>query len=386
MAHRPIIDLLTSQKFPEIAATLRSRSKALLERWETMVREALPHADQLTFKQLQDDVPAVLEKIAKSLESDRPSPSEALVDAAPKHGVVRFHQSFSLSEMLVEYNLLRAVALDEVVTHMGRAIEPDEIVAFNGALDVTGRQATLAYVQHQSHQLQAATEAQSKYLSFLSHDLRGGLNGVFLMIEVLKRELSAEPQLKETVNDLDVMRRSLLETVGTMDRFLHAERFRKGKVQLKPSKIRVGPLLNELTAHFSYQAKDKGLELRADAPADCTITSDRELLTLIVQNLLSNAVKYAERGSVEATATVSDNGGCVVVVKDQGPGIAADRLDELFAPFTRGETHGKPGVGLGLSIARQAAEFIGARLWAESVPQQGSTFYVQLPPDLPAKS
>jgi signal transduction histidine kinase len=145
-------------------------------------------------------------------------------------------------------------------------------------------------------------------------------------------------------------------------------------------------LLNELTAHFSYQAKDKGLELRADGPADCTITSDRELLTLIVQNLLSNAVKYAERGSVDAIATPSDSGGCVIVVKDQGPGIVADRLDELFAPFTRGDTHGKPGVGLGLSIARQAAEFIGARLWAESVPQQGSIFYVQLPPDLPAKS
>jgi signal transduction histidine kinase len=59
-------------------------------------------------------------------------------------------------------------------------------------------------------------------------------------------------------------------------------------------------------------------------------------------------------------------------------------LDQLFAAFTRGETHGQPGVGLGLSIARQAAEYLGARLWAESKPGEGSTFFVQIPTQLPA--
>ena len=58
--------------------------------------------------------------------------------------------------------------------------------------------------------IKAATEAQSKYLSFLSHDLRGGLNGVFLMIEVLKRELVKDPKFAESVDDLEVMRRAFL--------------------------------------------------------------------------------------------------------------------------------------------------------------------------------
>jgi len=63
--------------------------------------------------------------------------------------------------------------------------------------DIMIRRSVVRFVEHLTSQLRTATEAQSKYLSFLSHDLRGGLNGVFLMIEVLKRELAGEERLAE---------------------------------------------------------------------------------------------------------------------------------------------------------------------------------------------
>lgn len=383
MAQRPLVELLTNSRFPELAAALRARCSHLIDEWAAMVREVLPIADRLTFEQLRDDIPEVIEKAACSLESDHPNRIDDLLQIVPKHGEVRFHQSFSLREVLVEYDLLRAVVIEQVVTHLGRKIEPAEVVALSAALDLTGRRAVLAFVQHQSQQLQAATEAQSKYLSFLSHDLRGGLNGVFLMIEVLKRELANQPQLSETVKDLDSMRRALLETVGTMDRFLHAERFRKGKVQLKPGRIHLKHLINETVSHFSYQAKDKGLELQVEVPDDCLITSDRELLSLILQNLISNAVKYTPAGAVRVTAVGKGDGSCLVTVKDQGPGIAPERLGELFSAFTRGETHGQPGVGLGLAIAQQAARFLGIKLWADSTAGDGSSFQVEIPKSMP---
>ena len=384
MEHRPLLDLLSGGAYPEMAGVVRARAGAILQRWEGLVREALPRADELTFTQLRDDMPQVLEQIVRSLESDRPQHTERLNEMTSHHGETRFHQSFNLDELLIEYGVFRAVLMDEVVRYRG-AVTPDEVVSLSAAIDVTGRRACVAFVNFQAAELKAATEAQSKYLSFLSHDLRGGLNGVFLMIEVLRRELANHPQLADTVEDLDVMRRSLMETVATMDRFLHAERFRKGKVQVKPGKVHLKPLLSEAASQLSYQAKDKGIELRVDAPQDCTIISDRELLSLIFQNLISNAVKYAERGAVEVIGRQTDDGGCIVSVRDQGPGIEPEKLSELFAPFSRGETHGKPGVGLGLSIARQAAQMLGAKLWAESKPGEGSTFHVQLPNEV-AKS
>jgi signal transduction histidine kinase len=206
------------------------------------------------------------------------------------------------------------------------------------------------------------------------------------MIEVLKRELVNEPRLAETVHDLDVMRRSLLETVGTMDRFLDAERFRKGKVQLKAGPVVIRDLLEEAVAHFSYQAKEKGIELRLDIQSECAMTSDRELLALIFQNLLSNAVKYTERGQVLITSKPAKKGGYLISVADQGPGIAPEQMAKLFDSFTRGDTHGQPGVGLGLSIAQQASVIIGAKLWAESTPGEGSTFHLQVPANVPVKN
>lgn len=383
MEPRPLLELLAGRAFPELASAVRSGKERILKRREGLCREALPKANRLSEPQLRDDAPKVLEYVADALESDKPKHTDALVAVTAAHGVVRYQQNFNVGELLLEYNLLRSTMIDEVAHSLGRLPDTLEQIALHAAADVTARRAIQAFVDFQSRELQAATEAHSKYLSFLSHDLRGGLNGVFLMIEVLKRELASEPRLSATVQDLDVMRRSLMETVGTMDRFLHAERFRKGKVALRAAPIQLQRLLEEVAAHFSYPAKDKGLTLRIDAPADCQVISDRELLTMILQNLLSNAIKYSERGTVTLSAAPAGDGGCDVSVTDEGPGIPPERLNELFAPFTRGDTHGKPGVGLGLSIARQAAEYLGATLHAQSQRGHGSRFDVKLPKELP---
>jgi signal transduction histidine kinase len=71
-------------------------------------------------------------------------------------------------------------------------------------------------------------------------------------------------------------------------------------------------------------------------------------------------------------------GGHTIAVSDDGPGIPPERLEKLFAPFVRGDTGGKSGVGLGLYIARQAAEILGASLTAESKLGEGTTFSLTL--------
>ena len=114
-----------------------------------------------------------------------------------------------------------------------------------------------------------------------------------------------------------------------------------------------------------------------------SITSDKELVTVILQNLVGNAVKYQPTGEVRIKVGCDGDGTCLISVIDKGPGIAPEKLEQLFAAFSRGETHGQPGTGLGLSIARQAADLLKAKLWAESKEGQGSTFQLKLPRDLP---
>ena len=380
MMEQALADVLMNRAFPALASAVRTAIQPVVSRWVEQVRRSLPRADEMTFAQVRDDLPTVLEQMSRALEEDRSGPTEKLIEITPKHGETRFHQSFNVDQLLAEHQLLRPILLEQVAEVLGRPLEIEEAVALHSGLDLIIRRSTCAFVEHQTAQLRAATEAQSKYLSFLSHDLRGGLNGVFLMIEVLRRELQKEPRFKESLEDLEMMRRSIFETIGTMDRFLHAERFRKGKVQMKPGRLDLGHVIAEIAAQLSYQARDKGLDLQVDRSEPCAAVTDRDLVSMILQNLLSNAVKYTPKGVVRIAAKPDGKkGGCLVSVSDQGMGIPREKLTELFAPYARGDTQGQPGVGLGLSIARQAADMLGAELWAESEVGKGSTFFLRLP-------
>jgi len=224
-------------------------------------------------------------------------------------------------------------------------------------------------------------DSQAKYLSFLSHDLRGALNSVLLMIEVLRRDLAGAEQFTQSLDDLDVMKRTILETVGTMERFLHAERLRKGLFVLRPALMDLKQFIAGVAQQFSYQAKEKGLNLEIDLPPGTTIRTDREAMLMIMQNLISNAIKYSEKGTVKIGCKdcgPGKIGPITLFVADEGSGIAPEKLDKIFAPFVRGDTHGQQGEGLGLSIARQGAQMLGAKLWAESELGKGTTFYLEL--------
>jgi signal transduction histidine kinase len=380
------MDLLKYRAFPDLAAAVRARRDMITQRWEQAVKAMLPSAEPLTLKDVRDSLPDTLMIMADALKADDPKATKDLMDWSMAHGETRFDQNYPLAELMMEYGLLRPLMIEECSIHLDRVLSLEEAQALNLAIDVASRRGVITYVLQQKAEMQALVEAQSKYLSFLSHDLRGNLNGVLLMIEVLRGDLATEPRFAESMADLDVMRRAILETVGTMDRFLHAERFRKGKVQVKPANVDLAKLAGDIVNQFSYQAKDKNLELRCEvAPGAAAIVSDRELLLMILQNLVGNAIKYSKQGAVRIVTAKQGDGSRLSVV-DQGPGIDEKQLARMFQPFARGETHGQAGTGLGLSIARQAADLLGAKLWAESEAGRGCSFHLDLPPQPPAKS
>jgi signal transduction histidine kinase len=150
-------------------------------------------------------------------------------------------------------------------------------------------------------------------------------------------------------------------------------------VALKLGPVRLRPLVAEVLAQESRRAVEKGLVLENAVPDHVAAHSDRELLTLVLQNLLGNAVKYSRSGTVRVSATEHELG-WKVAVSDQGPGIPPERRDALFQAFSRGETHGEPGVGLGLTIASQAARLLGSDLSVESTVGVGTTFTFTAPP------
>jgi signal transduction histidine kinase len=383
---QPRLDALKFQPLPELAAALRTVKPRLMQRWRDEVLRLLPGADELTRKQLDNSLPDLLDQMARAFAAAEPGPTERLIEFSPAHGETRFHQEFNFDELLVEYAILRRVIVEEVTRHFGGSFSPLQCIELNQALDIALRQAAVAYADHQAGRLKTEADAMAKYLAFLSHDLRGGLNGAMLTIEVLRRDLMNDPKYTSSIDDLDAMRRSMLGTVATMDRFLSAEKLRRGSMPVKVEPVDLASLFHDVARTLAHTSTT-GQHVEIDPDAVPTLHADRELLTMVVANLLSNAIKYGGGESVRLTARcgapLPDTVACRVSVIDRGPGIAAEQMAQLFAPFTRGETYGQKGVGLGLFIARQAADLLGARLWAESKPGEGATFHLDIPNNPP---
>lgn len=371
------MDLLKYRSFPEIASAVRDRATAVVELWLQIARANVPTAGELSADELRDHLGVTMRMMAETLESDQPMTLSELMNKATLHGDVRFDQQYNLSELMTEYALIRPILIEQVTEQLSRPMEPEEIIALNLAVDVAVKQGVLAFSDHHKNELQKSAESRAKYLSFLSHDLRGGLNGTLLMIEVLRRELQGHEQFAESVQDLESMRRSILDTVGTMDRFLHAEKLRNGKVVPHVGPVNLTQVVRDVVNQLAWVAKDKGVTIESNTDGDGVVNSDRELLILIVQNLVSNAVKYC-RGKV-SVAIDKVHGNARITVVDNGPGIAPDFLAKVFAPYSRGNTHGEQGTGLGLFIARQSADLLNVKLTATSVLGSGSTFAVEIP-------
>ena len=103
---------------------------------------------------------------------------------------------------------------------------------------------------------------------------------------------------------------------------------------------------------------------------------------MLLENVLANAVQYSHQGGVVRVSCREENGGARVVVRDEGIGIAAEKLPRIFDPFYRTEEaalHSRESTGLGLSIVRRVAELHGVRVRVESAPGHGTTFTMTFP-------
>jgi signal transduction histidine kinase len=376
--------LLALKSNPRVAGALRGRKESIVRRWEEAVREMLPKADELTTKQVRDTIPIVIDQMIRTLESTDTGELQQFFTLSRQHGVVRFNEAYSVRELVIEYRLLRAIMLDEVHAGLREAkVEGagPELIAINMAVDIALQQAVVAFVDYQAQKLKGAAEAESKYLSFLSHDLRNNLNNITLTLELLVMRLKGMPEFSEEHESLVAARQSIWETMEGMERLMHAERLKRQAIQPKFSAVKVRELVEKIVVPLRRRAEEKGLGLENKVPAEVVINSDEQLLTLVVQNLVGNGLKYTDKGGVTVDLVKGEatGGRYVLTVRDTGRGIAAEDRAKLFEAFSRGETHGESGAGLGLAIASAAARLLGAELGVDSEVGRGTVFQVKFP-------
>lgn len=228
-----------------------------------------------------------------------------------------------------------------------------------------------------------ANRVKSVFLATMSHEIRTPMNGVLGMAQVLQTmELSDEA--RAMVTTIDASANALL---GILNDVLDVAKIEAGHMTLEVVPFDVRAVVGEAVALHREVAARKGVEVEfavgSDVPA--TLAGDPLRLRQIASNLVHNAIKFTASGRVDVRVRqvrrLDDAFVLGLEVADTGIGIepaVAERLFEPFAQADRSTTRRFGGTGLGLAICRQLAKLMSGRIWVESDPGVGATFFVEL--------
>ena len=331
-------------------------------------------------------------------QARRVLPSEAL--GRPLAGqIVDFTRSIDLPSLIKQGNTVHRLTLN-TVSGMPETLYfrffplPDGALALgsfdfqeqqklsDAALGLNRELNNLTRQLHQANaELRELNELKNRFIGMAAHDLRKPVGVIMTYNEFVLDEAGD----RVSDDERGFLRASLAAAVGMkrlIDNFLDVSVIESGHLRLERSRTDVAEILAGVLPLVRLAAARKKVELLTDAGGgECFLTVDVAKLQQVFVNLLSNAVEHSKAG--QSVRFVAHRKGAEIIfsVRDEGPGIAPLDQKRLFAPFVRAgtrKTAGERSVGLGLAIARQVVEAHGGRIWVESEPDHGSTFFVSL--------
>ncbi|WMW65594.1 response regulator [Nitratidesulfovibrio liaohensis] len=245
---------------------------------------------------------------------------------------------------------------------------------------------------------ESANRAKTQFLANISHELRTPLNGIIGLTELL---LAAGPA-GEQEECLGMVRQAGLDLLAIVNNLLDMSSIEAGRIALNEAPFNLRETVNDLVRVLDVQARWKNLTLACDVSPDVPdrLMGDAARLRQVLTNLVINGIKYTEVGGVSLSVSLdgapsqmpgvgreaqgAHSGSTVglrVTVEDTGVGIAAEKWERIFEPFTLAEnflTKKYGGAGLGLAISREIARMMGGDITVRSKEGAGSTFVLTM--------
>lgn len=240
---------------------------------------------------------------------------------------------------------------------------------------------------------EAASRAKSTFLANMSHELRTPLNAIVGYSELMQEEASDEA----TKTDAGRINQAAVHLLQLINDILDVSKIEAGKMRLECETFALPALIDAVASTMATLVRRGGNTLIVDCPADVgDMVADRTKLGQALLNLLGNAAKFTSHGTIRLVAHREIEPGTpwlgtttrtwiVLAVHDTGIGIPADRLRELFVPFSQigDSAQRKGGTGLGLTITREYCRMMGGDVSVSSELGRGSTFSIRVPCDVP---
>ncbi|WP_156612630.1 ATP-binding response regulator [Paramagnetospirillum marisnigri] len=269
----------------------------------------------------------------------------------------------ALNKELAELN----ASLEQRVIERTRQLEDS-----NAALERSKDRAETALTR----ETEAKTQLR-QFLSMVSHEFRTPLAIIDSSAQMLR--LRAEQHDPHSVTRIDTIRGGVQRLLGLIDTCLADEQLDSGRIVLHEKSFDLAPMIEVTLSHHRVATPSHGYEARVEGSLD--VWGDPGLVALAINNLVGNAAKYSPSGSTVSVMARMDGGDVAIEVRDQGIGIPAEDLGEVFERFHRASNaRGIPGSGIGLHMVRQIVEMHGGSITVESELHKGSCFTMRLRP------
>lgn len=228
----------------------------------------------------------------------------------------------------------------------------------------------------------ADNQHKDDFLAVMSHELRTPLTAIATFVEVLDREEDKTDREKKAIRELQSNTHALLNMVNDT---LEMAAMQAGRQGLVIDDVDIVDIVNFVEASMGILAEKKNISLTSCVDRDVPIIEgDWDRIRHALENLVSNAIKFTDAGGKVDIAVHLCEGdqSIIIVVSDNGIGIAAAEVDHIFERFTQLEesrTRGYNGSGLGLSVVKDIVERHEGSVWVESEVGRGSSFFMELP-------
>jgi PAS domain S-box-containing protein len=244
--------------------------------------------------------------------------------------------------------------------------------------DMTERRAISDALVVAREEAERANHAKTRFLATASHDLRQPLQTIRLLNASLLTMTGSNPEVHEL---LERQERAIDIASRMLNALLDITRLESGAIEPQLAPVGLDSIFAELAREFDSIAAAKRLRLELVAPpAPITVSTDRILLSQLLQNLIGNAIKYTDAGFVRLTVQ-TDEDGLALLLEDSGVGIPEDKLERIFDEYYQVDLKGKQrgGVGLGLAIVRELARLLGYSVSLVSRLGEGTCVRVRIP-------
>jgi PAS domain S-box-containing protein len=264
----------------------------------------------------------------------------------------------------VEYRILRPDGTQTWIAHVCQPV-----------FDEHGKYLNVRGSNRDFSEHKKVEQLKDEFIGLVSHELKTPLTVVLGAIKVAMTEGITYEDSRTLLIDAIQSAKSMSNLV---DNLVELSRYQANRLVLNFRELDIAHLFREILD------KEKGLveghPLSLDIPEGLPLVhADGLRISHVIQNLVSNAVKYSEDGSEICISVTQDGNYVLVGVKDHGKGIPPEDQARLFKPFERLEEALKPGLGLGLIVCKRLVEVQGGKIWVESEPGKGSTFWFTIP-------